>query len=951
VSALARETARRQLTQRLAPAGLYVDTDGSSDRVVVRRDDRLAFHLQLGAHGEISALETPLGRRFELEFDRHRLTRLCTPRGHAVHISYGASGEPKLVRRGAAEMRLGYDDATRLTSIVGPNGASSRLAYDGSDLLAGFTDPVGHVETYEHDNAGRLTAIVDPRGFRTEFGYGAWVAPDTITRPDGTVERYERDAEGRVRATTIGDTPGAKATWDEAGRLRRAEYVDAPTVAFEYDPAGRLTKAAAGDHVVEYRYDDRGRLSGEIQDGQKVGYGYDDDDRLVAITLPTGEPIGYEYDLDGRLTAITDWDGRRHAFRYLGEAVVEHRAPNGVVTRSAYAPDGRVAESIARRGADEVLSLRCRYDAAGQVVQREVNGLQQSYAYDAAGQLLSVRQPGDGTAETFEYDPAGNLARVNGIPLEHDAVNRTQSFGVRRFAYDTRGNRIAQREGSTACQYDFNGRNQLVRVRRADGGEVVFRYDAFGRRVMKVSGRVTTRYVWLGNLLLSETLEHESGEASRNDYLFLPNSFWPVSARLNGVPYQYHCDQIGTPHELTDPQGSVAWSATYSAFGAAKVAPGSIVNPIRFAGQYFDEETALHYSIARYFDPVLGRYLSRDPLTYLGGLNFYTYAGNDPVNAVDPLGLLTLTPRWLRTVVAGVTAAAVGVLVGIATAPFLGPGAIIAGGAAAGAVFAGIDSYMTDGCVTCALGAAGKGAIVGGLAAIPFALLPATAGVVMFAGAGLVSGEIGYVANWALTPGARWDNDEFVQAGALGALLGGASRVIGRAWGRWQSREGLPLVEEQPANYTAQSEQHIQQRNHAPGGQQAVNAGRSAQQGRTVYDSKFATDEGGQAFADEVMQHPRTNVETRNNGRQVYTNDDLGRVTGLGEDGRPVRGGTVVAEGNQPAQGRAPRDVVTQFPSGREATAAETVSPRAGAAGTTAPAGLVSGNADRGENP
>jgi RHS repeat-associated protein len=58
------------------------------------------------------------------------------------------------------------------------------------------------------------------------------------------------------------------------------------------------------------------------------------------------------------------------------------------------------------------------------------------------------------------------------------------------------------------------------------------------------------------------------------------------------------------------------------------------------AGQYYDAETGLHYNYHRYYDPSTGRYLTPDPIGLLGGINRFVYAGNNPINAVDPLGLL-----------------------------------------------------------------------------------------------------------------------------------------------------------------------------------------------------------------------------------------------------------------------------------------------------------------------
>ena len=112
----------------------------------------------------------------------------------------------------------------------------------------------------------------------------------------------------------------------------------------------------------------------------------------------------------------------------------------------------------------------------------------------------------------------------------------------------------------------------------------------------------------------------------------------------------YQCDHLGTPQELTDPTGQIAWSAQYNAWGEVKEQRSEwaqrqgLTNPIRFQGQYHDHETGLHYNRYRYYDPRAGRFVSKDPISYAGGLNLYAYAPN-PVEWVDPLGLWKGQPR------------------------------------------------------------------------------------------------------------------------------------------------------------------------------------------------------------------------------------------------------------------------------------------------------------------
>jgi RHS repeat-associated protein len=104
--------------------------------------------------------------------------------------------------------------------------------------------------------------------------------------------------------------------------------------------------------------------------------------------------------------------------------------------------------------------------------------------------------------------------------------------------------------------------------------------------------------------------------------------------------YYYHNDHLGTPQKLTAQNGLVVWQAKYAAFGEAMIDSAStITNNLRLSGQYYDEETQLHYNYHRYYDPRSGRYLTPDPIGLQGGINVYSYVKNNPINLGDPLGL------------------------------------------------------------------------------------------------------------------------------------------------------------------------------------------------------------------------------------------------------------------------------------------------------------------------
>jgi YD repeat-containing protein len=214
------------------------------------------------------------------------------------------------------------------------------------------------------------------------------------------------------------------------------------------------------------------------------------------------------------------------------------------------------------------------------------------YQYDADSRLLAVRSAGEGT-QAFTYDAAGNRAAstLGGALIEPG--NRLVQQGPDRFAYDERGDVVAALLDGDQWHYTYDLRNQM-REARGPRGVVSFAYDALGRRISKRTVERHVQYIWCGEQLAREIITSSVGTSVR-DYAYLPGSHVPIALRVDGKSYYFHGDQQGTPELLTDSTGRVVWSASYEAFGAAQVDLAQVDNPLRYAGQYFDEETGLHY--------------------------------------------------------------------------------------------------------------------------------------------------------------------------------------------------------------------------------------------------------------------------------------------------------------------------------------------------------------------
>ncbi|MDC5191794.1 RHS domain-containing protein, partial [Acinetobacter baumannii] len=147
---------------------------------------------------------------------------------------------------------------------------------------------------------------------------------------------------------------------------------------------------------------------------------------------------------------------------------------------------------------------------------------------------------------------------------------------------------------------------------------------------------------------------HQTPDWADKPYSLQRDPLWKVTKTPKDFKdfWFYHCDHLGTPQEMTDHTGAVIWKAEYKVWGECKaeIAKSNffenseiISNNIRFQGQYFDEETGLHYNRYRYYSPYVGRFISKDPIGLSGGDNLYAYAVNT-TGWVDPLGLSSSCP-------------------------------------------------------------------------------------------------------------------------------------------------------------------------------------------------------------------------------------------------------------------------------------------------------------------
>ena len=468
--------------------------------------------------------------------------------------------------------------------------------------------------------------------------------------------------------------------YDPSGRLAGTQNAHSRHQYF-YDKLGNLIReyrhdsldGTARSHVWHHRYDALGNRTETIRpDGQRIGYLHYGSGHLHGITLNRNEIVAFERDKLHRETERT-----------FGKHIRQE---------TQYDPMGRILQQIHNRSRREY-----GYDAAGQLTHIQSRGGQTQYRYDPIGRLIAAVTPD--FSETFAFDPADNRLDLSGNKQDHTGQTNSQEkpslnkvwgnllkeYAGVHYDYDQRGNLIRKTRNGETTDYHWNGYNQLVKIENRNGS-TEYRYDPLGRRTAKIRNGETTVYHWQ-----EDTLAIESTNGQNTHYLFEPGTFEPLAQFQTtspiGIeredkpaePYSYdpetdpllkippepqgqseaqpelvyyQLDHLGTPIAAHNAKGEAVWKAEYEVWGRIRqktVSDDPKVNiPFRFQGQYYDEESGLHYNRFRYYDPQIGRFISQDPIGFAGSDNFYEYAPN-PIVWVDPWGLQKREPNYGRT--------------------------------------------------------------------------------------------------------------------------------------------------------------------------------------------------------------------------------------------------------------------------------------------------------------
>lgn len=609
--------------------------------------------LQVDARGNTKHVTDPHGNITSYEYDElDRIKTATAPLSPAHNASlrakyeYDGNGNIKTVDY----YRASGTEETRLTGLV--------YHYNELGLLKSVVDPVtldGAVMNYQtlhyYDHSGNVSRIAYPNNHEVSYTY------------ENGVDRLSR--------VIVSDRNSGGLQWD-------LQY-DSKDITRGLDRLKSIKKFEGGVETssITYGYDD---ITNSLKDVSvnngtavhDVAYGYSDVGNIVSITNSTQgftANTSLTYADNGLVTVVNGPEGTRveYLFDEAGRVIKARYSQNSTVTQTISAKYDDLGQLVELRSEDdegaEVARSTYIRDGSGQILDEfRKDGSRVSYSYGAQNELLKVTYvSANGTkkAVSYQYDLFGN--REKEIVTEGTVITSQNTY-----SYDAVGNRLVAVNGHSVItdqlgnvlqddrhSYQYNGLNQLVSVTTSKG-IVQYEYNLDGLRTKKtLEDGTVDHYHYNGSDLAyvsdgNNSLKYYFVRSSTGSLLYFIDYRSGVD---QGQVYTYLRNGHGDVAGLTNSAGDVIGRYEYDAWGNTTSIEGNLellnANPFRYASYFFDSETNLYYLKARYYDPAVGRFISKDELHGSPGdfHNLYAYADNNPANYFDPSGQW---PEWLN---------------------------------------------------------------------------------------------------------------------------------------------------------------------------------------------------------------------------------------------------------------------------------------------------------------
>lgn len=567
------------------------------------------------------------GTLYEYNYNR-QLKKTTDTKQNVTILNYSGSGCGSCGGAGVDKLIEVRDAKQAQNSVL----AGTNYKYDVLGHLEYETDPLGKKIRYTYYDNGLVKEKYDataatPGKLLVTYLYNNMGQVTDKTFTDGTYEKFIYYPDGKLW-TASNQNISYTYSYYASGRLESVTDTNNNRISYDlYDGLGQrkqvtILKGAGGDQrIINYDYDSANRPWNITSSAGKFTYVYDKLGRRDTLTYPNGTQTDWDFnDLDW-LTAITHKLTGGYSFAAFNYTI---------------------------------------YDKVGN--RKTITGnTNETYGYDELYRLLTVTST---KPETFNYDAVGN--RQNGPGPDdtvyvHNNANQMTTGRKLAYGYDNFGNQTTKTVPGTSDKswlQTWDYQNRLIKLEKSKGTEkriVAFKYDPLGHRIDKqmtiVKDGITKTqrwsYVYDGDNIAVEIYTDENNSTTKTYYTHGPGVDEHLALERGGQFYYYHADGLGSIAAITNAAPAVVQSYEYDSYGMATPSM-DFRNDYTYTGREWDKETGLYYYRARYYDPIDGIFISKDPIGFRGGdVNLYAYVQNNPINWRDPSGLFVFGKRPL----------------------------------------------------------------------------------------------------------------------------------------------------------------------------------------------------------------------------------------------------------------------------------------------------------------
>lgn len=583
-----------------------------------------------------------------------------------------------------------------VTSETNEQGSTTHYVYDVNGNVTSITDADDNVTSYAYDSSGNLTSVKNGDS-ENSYTYSGLGSVSKITH-NGFDYSFNYDVFYNLVSTKIGNVTVASHTYDSNGNLTKTAYANGDYLEYAYDNYGNISVITGETgKIAEMIYNKQGLVTKAVDysSGETSYYYYTFDGSLESeyrtssdgslthyiITNADGNTVE-KTSVNGQIKTITtgtDKDGKSFVsndgvtnetstddFGRVSTVTTKQNKSDTVFTKQysyyhgseSNATTNMVGGISYKLSSDKVLDYSYNYTDTGNVENVYENGKKVAvYTYDELNQLVWYADTRTGRYIRIVYDNYGNIQKMESYSLGTNWApvklleTRTYSYGDTNWkdkltefdgdsiTYDKNGNPLTYRDDMT---FEWENGRILKDITTYDKA-IQMSYDSNGMRTQKsVDGVKTNYYYDSSNNLFALT------QGSDTLFFYYDNSGKVMSVSCNGTMYYYIKDLQGDITEIVDKDGKAVAEYAYDAWGNMLTENNGTLtveklNPFRYRGYVYDEETGLYYLQSRYYDPLTGRFLNADVYadTQSGtplSTNMFAYCENNAINKSDDEG-------------------------------------------------------------------------------------------------------------------------------------------------------------------------------------------------------------------------------------------------------------------------------------------------------------------------